>query len=115
MYVNNIKNIKSIDINIPGVLNTKKQTLVGPNEGWDGWVMRLFTLSQGGNTPLHSHPWQHINYVVSGKGYLLLDNKQHLLESGSVAYVSEDAEHQFNNCGEEDFVFICIVPEKGDV
>ena len=31
MYVNNIKNIKSIDINIPGVLNTKKQTLMGPN------------------------------------------------------------------------------------
>lgn len=115
MFIGNVKNIKTITVNAPGAANAVKQTLIGPAQGWEGWVMRLFTLTKGGNTPKHSHDWPHINYIVSGKGTLYLDGKEHTVEPGSVAYIPGGAEHQFKNQCEEDFAFICIVPEEGDV
>ncbi|WP_027365155.1 cupin domain-containing protein [Desulfotruncus alcoholivorax] len=115
MYVDHVKNIKGTSLTAPGILNATKQTLLGPAQGWQGWVMRLFTLAANGHTPRHSHPWPHINYIVSGKGTLFLNGTEHAVEAGSVAYVPGDAEHQFKNAGSEDFSFICIVPEEGDV
>jgi quercetin dioxygenase-like cupin family protein len=114
MFVGNVKNIEDIKLTAPGVVNAFKKTLVGPAEGWEGWVMRLFTLGDKGNSPRHAHPWPHINYVVSGRGMLYIDGKENALEQGSVAYVPSGVEHQFVGAGDEDFVFICIVPEEGD-
>ena len=90
------------------------QLLVGRDEGWTDHAMRLFTVGKGGNTPKHSHPWPHINYVVSGCGELLIGDKKHEVKAGSVAYVPDDTEHQFRNLTEDDFVFICIVPSRGE-
>ncbi|WP_031513101.1 cupin domain-containing protein [Desulfofalx alkaliphila] len=115
MYVGNIKNIPSVKVDAPGVVNAVKQTLIGPEHGWEGWVMRLFTLGTGGNTPKHSHPWPHINYVVCGEGTVLMDGKEQPLTAGSVAYIPGGAEHQFKNTGENELAFICIVPEEGDI
>lgn len=72
-----------------------KQTLIGPQEGWEGWGMRLFTLAPGGNTPRHTHPWPHINYIVSGEGVLYLGGKENNIGPGYVAYITNGAEHQF--------------------
>lgn len=115
MFIEHVKNIKSVSISAPGVTGASKQTLIGPPQGWDGWVMRQFALTPGGHTPRHSHAWPHINYVVSGKGTLFLEGQEHGLESGSVAYVPGGSEHQFMNKGDQEFSFICIVPEEGDI
>lgn len=114
MFVSRVKDIQSVELKFPGVANAFKKVLVGPREGWEGWVMRLLTLKEGGYSPRHSHPWPHINYVVGGRGTLCLDGKDHQVEEGSVAYVPSGAEHQFLCRGGEDFTFICIVPEEGD-
>lgn len=115
MYLESSKNIKAIPVNAAGAANVIKQSLVGPAQGWRGWVMRLFTLKGGGHTPRHAHPWPHINYMVSGKGILYLDGKEYTVEPGFVAYIPGEAEHQFKNSGDQEFSFICIVPEEGDV
>ncbi|MCL6612049.1 MAG: cupin domain-containing protein [Peptococcaceae bacterium] len=114
MFVSNVRKIQSVELKMPGIRNAFKQSLIGPREGWEGWVMRLFTLKDEGCSPRHSHPWPHINYVVSGRGTLYLGGEEYELEAGSVAYVPSGAEHQFLGKGGEDFVFICIVPEEGD-
>ncbi|RJX21018.1 MAG: cupin domain-containing protein [Desulforudis sp.] len=114
MFVESMKNIESIQVCVPGVSNVLRQTLVGPKQGWDGWVMRLFTIGPDGHTPRHTHPWPHINYVVSGKGILYLDGKENAVEPGYVAYIPGGAEHQFQNRSEQEFAVICIVPEEGD-
>lgn len=116
MYVDHVQKISGQEIINPGVvLNVMKQVLVGPAQGWQGWVMRLFTITGGGYTPRHAHPWPHINYIVSGKGILYLDGNEYEVQAGSVAYVPDNKEHQFKNAGSDDFAFICIVPEQGDL
>ena len=114
MFVESSENIKAIDLNASGIANVVKQSLIGPNQGWEGWVMRLFTIGKDGHTPRHTHTWPHINYIVSGEGTLFLNGKEHMVTSGFVAYIPGNAEHQFTNHGEQDFSFICIVPEEGD-
>jgi len=115
MYVDNIKQITGQAINKPGVMeNVIKKVLIGPQQGWQGWVMRQFDLAENGFTPRHTHPWPHINYIVSGTGTLYLDGQTYEVGPGSVAYVPDNLEHQFKNNGGDVFSFICIVPEAGD-
>lgn len=114
MFVGKVSDIKEFKLNSPELLNAYKKTLIGPGQGWEGWVMRLFTLRDKGYSPRHTHPWPHINYVVSGTGILYLNGEEHPLESGAVAYVPAGALHQFTCTGRDDLAFICIVPEEGD-
>ncbi len=114
MFVGNIHNLEGKKVTAPESKNAFKKHLIGPQEGWEGWVMRFFTLKEGGNTPRHAHPWPHINYIVAGSGVLFLEGREYPLTEGSVAYVPAGLEHQFISRGKEDFSFICIVPEEGD-
>ena len=59
-----------------GIEGVVKRVLVSPEQGWDGWVMRLFDVDLGGHTPKHMHDWPHINFVASGHGVLLLDGER---------------------------------------
>lgn len=95
------------------VKNASIKVLVSPKEGWDGYVMRVLDVEKEGYTPKHSHPWPHINYVISGEGELMLDGKIEKVSAGSYAYIPGNTLHQFRNIGESTFTFICIVPEEG--
>lgn len=114
MFVGNVKDLEEIKVNAPDAVNAFRKTLIGPQEGWQGWVMRLFSLKDGGKSPCHTHPWPHINYILSGQGVLSVDGKENPLSKGSIAYVPAGSIHQFYNTSNEDFNFICIVPEEGD-
>lgn len=114
MFAESVKNLDEIKVSAPGAVNAFKKSLIGPGEGWEGWVMRLFTLKDRGCSPRHAHPWPHINYILGGQGVLSVEGKETVLEEGSIAYVPPNVEHQFSSTGDNDFVFICIVPEEGD-
>ncbi len=114
MYVGSVKDKEEIKFAGPGVVNAFKKSLIGPGEGWEGWVMRLITLRDRGCSPRHTHPWPHINYILEGGGVLTIEGKDSVLEAGSIAYVPPNAEHQFASSTDQDLVFICIVPEEGD-
>ncbi len=97
----------------PEALSATMKVLVGPADGWEGHVMREFILQKGGHTPKHVHPWPHINYIIEGEGTLFLNGQKNQVEAGSIAYVPNDALHQFENTGDGELRFICIVPEEG--
>lgn len=114
MVVGNQRDLLGTRFNNGQMVNILKKVLVSPNEGWEGWVMRLFELGANGCSPKHSHPWPHINYILGGQGRLHLDGTDYELGAGSYAYVPAGALHQFLNIGSEEFRFLCIVPEEGD-
>lgn len=100
-------------IESPEVKNAAMKMLIGAEEGWSDHVMRVIELGPEGYSPKHTHPWPHINYMVEGKGILQIEDREHVVEAGSYAYVPADKLHQFKNAGEGMFRFICIVPKEG--
>jgi len=112
LFVSHVKDREAKPVAADGARNVLKRHLIGPGEGWQGWVMRQFTVKDRGCTPRHRHPWLHISYVVGGEGVLFLEGKEHRLTAGSIAYIPGDAQHQFISTAPEDLVFICIVPEE---
>jgi quercetin dioxygenase-like cupin family protein len=115
MFVKSIEDIASLVIEGPGANNVVKRVLIGPEQGWQGWVMRLFTLGPGGHSPSHAHPWPHIVFVHAGQGTITVDGEDHPVAAGYAAVVPGNLHHQFAHRGEGEFSFVCIVPEEGDV
>lgn len=113
MKVGNINKLEGKVFDSPEVKNTSMKVLIGEQEGWDNHVMRVMEVGVEGHTPKHSHPWPHINYMIEGKGELMINGEVHPVEAGSYAYVPSDALHQFRNVGDTTFKFICIVPKDG--
>jgi len=74
------------------------------------FVMRLFTLTPGGSTPLHAHPWEHEVFVVSGAGKTGGD-REVAVGPGDAVYVAPNETHCFVNTGDGDMKFICVVPK----
>lgn len=84
--------------------------VIGENEGWKDHILRVFRLAPGGYSPHHQHAWQHINYVIKGRGRLQIGDQVHELAEKDFALVPGDTMHQFSNPYAEDFEFICIIP-----
>ncbi|MFA5380955.1 MAG: cupin domain-containing protein [Candidatus Izemoplasmatales bacterium] len=111
--IGNINMIVGNKITNSEAKNAFMKVLVSPENGWNDYVMRVIEVGESGYTPKHCHPWPHINYVIEGKGELLIDNQINVVESGSYAFVPSDTLHQFRNIGQSVFKFICIVPKEG--
>lgn len=115
MFVSHRDQIPKKVIESPSLKGVEKQVLIGPEQGWQDHVMRMFTLAEGGYSPRHSHSWPHIIYCVEGEGVLYADGKEYPLSAGSTAYVDGMKEHQLIHAAGKQFVFICIVPKEGDM
>ncbi len=114
MFVGNVKDLAKIDMTPGGAKGAVKQVAVGPEQGWEDYVMRIITLEVGGNSPAHAHDWPHINYVISGNGTLMIAGKEYAIEAGFCAYVPSNEQHCFTNTGSQPLEFICIVPTRGE-
>jgi len=115
MIIAHEKDVHAIVMESPEVKNAALKALISPKEGWDGYVMRVIELAQGGYSPRHTHEWPHINYILEGRGTLHVDGKDTPVEAGSYAYVPAGSRHQYRNEGSGMFRFICIVPQEGHI
>ena len=74
---------------------------------------RVFTIEPEGHTPLHQHPFEHMNYIIKGDGVLVSKDGERQVKEGDFAMVLPDELHQFKNTSEtQDLVFICAVPKE---
>ncbi len=90
-----------------------KRVLIGRKFGAPNYVMRLFTLPVGGFTPFHSHPWEHEVFVLKGRVRLKGDGEEYILEEGNFALVMPNEKHGFENIGDGEAMFICVIPNSG--
>ncbi len=110
--VGSYTDIENVQMDHPELKDTAMRRLIGPEHGWEGYAMRIFTVEPGGYTPKHTHDWPHINLVLSGTGTVLTGDTETAIEKGSYAYVPGGTLHQFRNTGSEPLEFMCIVPEE---
>ncbi len=113
MPVRHISEIKSEKMNVSGAENVELQWLVDSSMGAENFAMRRFVIRPGGHTPLHSHPWEHENYVLEGEGVVRIGSEEYELERDMVVFIPPGTEHQFRNPGNRDFILLCMIPIVG--
>lgn len=82
------------------------------HDGAPVYALRLIEVEPGGHTPLHSHPYEHENFVVEGQGRVLLDGEYRDVAAGDVIFVPGGMQHTYENTGATPFKFLCGIPVK---
>jgi quercetin dioxygenase-like cupin family protein len=98
-------------ISTPDVKGVNMRVAAGPDQGAPNFTMRVFTVSPGGHTPLHTHPYEHEIFFHDGDGEVEYEGKTCPVSAGYVSYVPPGAKHQIRNTGSKDLIFICVVPK----
>ncbi len=79
-------------------------------DGAPVYNMRMIEIEPNGNTPPHSHPYEHENYVLEGEGQVFLNDEWHSIKPGYVILVPPNMHHQYRNTGSTVFRFLCSIP-----
>jgi quercetin dioxygenase-like cupin family protein len=80
-------------------------------DGAETSVMDVFEIAPGGQSPYHSHPWEHQVFVISGSGWCLDETGKHDFQDGDVIYVRPDEPHAFGNSGPDPVKLVCVIPK----
>jgi len=101
-------------VEMEGASGASKQVPVSGSDGSPLMALRVFTIDPGGYTPRHRHPYEHINYIISGRGVLVdEEGAARPLAAGDFALVLPDERHQYRNASDEEpMVMICLVPRE---
>lgn len=83
------------EVNEAGAHGITMRTVIGEADGAPNFYMRVVSFDANAASPSHSHPWEHENFVVSGKGTLEMEGKTVELKPGDVTYVPPNADHCF--------------------
>ena len=85
------------------------RTLIAADAG-NRLSANLVTVSPRGVTRKHSHAWEQVNYIVSGRG-TLVDGQghRHPLQAGMVIHFPADEWHCFENDSDEDLLILGIL------
>ena len=95
-----------------GASGVKIRWLITPEDGAENFTMRHFELAPNGNTPLHSHEWEHEVFILSGEGIVKEIDKEHSIKAGNFVFIPSGEKHQLLNSGAETFSFLCLIPAK---
>jgi quercetin dioxygenase-like cupin family protein len=114
MKIVSLANVEKKKVQMEGAFGAWKQLPLGSNDGTPVYSYRVFTLEPGGNTPYHSHPYEHMNFIIEGQGILVNEaGEEQPLESGDFALVYPNERHQYRNSSPDKvFSMICGVPKE---
>ena len=89
------------------------QVLISPQEG-PNFAMRRFVIKRGGSMPKHTNTVEHEQYVLRGRACIGIRMDVITVKAGDVVFIPEGVPHWYVNNGDEDFEFLCIIPNKKD-
>ena len=95
-----------------GSSKLKVRWLITKETGAENFAMRLFEMEAGGNSPFHSHPWEHEVYILEGEGLVVSEEKEVKFKAGDVIFLPPNEKHQLRNNGEKSVKFLCLIPYK---
>jgi quercetin dioxygenase-like cupin family protein len=113
MKINKISEIEEKVVDMPGAKDVTMKILVATNDGSKNIVMRYFRIKAGGSIPVHTHNYEHIIKIAKGKG-LVGDEfgKEYEVNEGNALYVEPNKKHHYKNPFDQNFEFICIIPNQ---
>ena len=105
------RDVEAVEVAGDEAKGVSMKILVGPRDGSERIIMRLFTVAPGGHTPRHRHDWEHLVRIERGRA-VVLDGSgaEHQIAAGASVFIPANEEHQFRNPGDEPVEFICVIP-----
>ena len=99
-----------------GIEGVVKRVLVSPEQGWDGWVMRLFDVAPGrahaaAQPRLAAHQLRGLRERRAASGRRGAPAGAGVLRGTC----PRNHEHQFRAAADAPLSFVCIVPESGEL
>jgi quercetin dioxygenase-like cupin family protein len=112
MIISRLDSVEKKKVEMDGVKHAFKQVPLSRDHGAPHFSFRVFTLETGGHTPYHKHPFEHLNYIMSGRGVVVReDGSEEAVEAGDFVMVLPNEQHQYRNASKrKQFQFICAVP-----
>lgn len=106
--------VEKKEVHMEGAVGAWKQLPLGSKEGAPVYSYRVFTVEPDGHTPYHSHPYEHMNFVIEGNGVLVNEaGEEFTLKAGDFALVNPNEKHQYRNASAvKEFKMICGVPKE---
>jgi quercetin dioxygenase-like cupin family protein len=98
---------------VAGADKTTIQVLISASEG-PNFAMRRFVMKRGGFMPSHTNTVEHEQYVLRGRASISVNGQVYAVKAGDVVFIPEGAPHWYVNNGDEDFEFLCIIPNQKD-
>ena len=111
MYVKHSHEVPSQPLQVGS--GASKAVLISDQEA-PNFAMRKFTIHPGGSMPMHYNLVEHEQYVLSGKALVIINDIPHAVGAGDVVFIPPEVPHSYRVTGPEDFVFLCLVPNKSD-
>jgi quercetin dioxygenase-like cupin family protein len=114
MKITSLDSVAKIVPDMAGAAGITKQIPISAADGSPMFSFRVFTFEPGGHTPYHTHPNEHLNYIIEGEGVLVSANgDEHKIKKGDFALVDPDEKHQYRNTSKDKtLVIICAVPKE---
>lgn len=114
MKIKSLDQVQKIRMNMEGAKDAWKQVPIGSADGTPSHSVRVFTIEVGGHTPYHTHPFEHINYVIQGQGAVkAMDGSERAVTQGDFVLVQPNEKHQYRNTAKDaPLMIICAVPKE---
>lgn len=110
MYRVDAYQCEMLPVEAEGAAGVRIQWLLDEGRGTPTFTMRRFVIEPGGNTPYHSHDWEHEVYVLRGRGLLVTDEGEREIGPDIAIFVAPGEYHQFCALPEGSVDFLCLVP-----
>lgn len=105
-----IRNREAVEpVTYTDATGVEMRPLITEKEGAPRFSMRVFVLDPDGNTPYHSHDWEHEVYILTGTGVVRGADGERPLRAGDSVFLAPFEAHQFR-AGTDGLQFICCIP-----
>ena len=116
MKITGLDTIAKCKVDMEGAEGAYKQLMISAQDGTPAYSFRVFTIEPNGFTPYHTHPYEHLNYIIEGKGVIVTESgEEKPIQKGDFALILPGEKHQYRNkSANEPFVMICAVPKENE-
>ena len=114
MKITNLDKTAKTKMQMEGAEGAWKQVPVSKADGTPVFSLRVFTIEPGGHTPFHTHPFEHVNYIIEGSGAIVTESgEERPVNKGDFVLVLPGELHQYKNVSPDSpMVMICGVPKE---
>jgi mannose-6-phosphate isomerase-like protein (cupin superfamily) len=72
-------------------------------------TFQLARIEPGGISRRHQHPWEQVNWVVSGRGLVETGAERITIQAGDCVMFPSEQDHQISNTGAEPLLLVAVL------